>query len=97
MTSTRVALACIEPELPGGEYTPFSFGPRRVHGALLEDPRLDVEVTFLERIERDPDSWVETLEQADADVVGLSGYVWSFPTFVEVARKAKVARQEGRA
>ncbi len=96
MTSTRVALACIEPELPGGEYTPFSFGPRRVHAALLADPRLDVEVTFLERIERDPDSWVETLEQADADVVGLSGYVWSFPTFVEVARRLKRSRPERR-
>lgn len=93
--SRRVALACIEPELSGGDYTPFSFGLRRVQAALLADPALaDTEPALLEARSTDAGEWVEQIEATGADVVGLSSYVWSFPTFLEVARRLKQARPE---
>ncbi len=93
--SDRVALAAIEPELSGGDYTPFSFGVRRVQAALISDPELaGVDCTLLEARSLDVDDWVEQIDQTGADVVGLAAYVWSFPAFVEVARRLKQRRPE---
>lgn len=93
--SRRVALACIEPELSGGDYTPFSFGVRRVQAALLAEPDLaGAEPTLLEARSTDADEWVERIDATGADLVGLAAYVWSFPVFLEVARRLKRARPE---
>lgn len=90
-----IVLACIEPELSGGDYTPFSFGVRRVQATLLADPALrDEPITLLEARSSDVDDWVEQIDAIAADVVGLSTYVWSFPTFLEVARRLKERRPE---
>jgi hypothetical protein len=93
--SRRVALACIEPELSGGDYTPFSFGVRRVQATLLAEPGLaDAEPALLEARSTNVDEWVEQIEATGADVVGLAAYVWSFPTFLEVAQRLKRTRPE---
>ena len=61
--SDRVALAAIEPELSGGDYTPFSFGVRRVQAALISDPELaGIDCTLLEARSLDVDDWVEQID-----------------------------------
>ncbi|EYF01760.1 B12-binding domain-containing radical SAM protein [Chondromyces apiculatus] len=93
---SRVALLSMEPGIVGNDYTPFSYGVRRLQAALLDDPRLsDVEVHLVESQSRDPEAWVAEVEACDAGVVGFSTYTWSFATFLEVARRLKRA-QPGR-
>jgi radical SAM superfamily enzyme YgiQ (UPF0313 family) len=50
-------------------------------------PHLDLQIFDL----RDPDveAFVSGVEAMDADVVGCSTYLWSFPTSIEVARRLK--------
>lgn len=81
--------------MPDGDCTPFSYGARRVQAALLADPTLDdAEVRLVEAQATDPETWIAEVEALDADVIGLSAYVWSFPTFVEVARQLKRRRPD---
>ncbi|WP_434046336.1 MULTISPECIES: B12-binding domain-containing radical SAM protein [Sorangium] len=73
--------------MPDGGGAPFSHGIRRVEASLLTDPELaGVPIQVIEAQTRDLDAWVAEVETVDADVVGLAAHVWSFPTFIEVAR-----------
>jgi hypothetical protein len=94
MRGRRVALLCIEPTIVGGEYAPFSFGVRRVQAALMADAGLGAEVHLVESRSRDVGEWVERVEAIDPVVVGLSTFVWSFPTWVDVARRLKERRPD---
>ena len=76
-----------------GAALPYAFGPRRVHASLL-DPRMDIEVTVIESRTPDADVIYAEIERFDPDLIGCSAYVWSFPTLVEVARRAKAARPD---
>jgi radical SAM superfamily enzyme YgiQ (UPF0313 family) len=94
MRGRRVALLCIEPTIVGGEYAPFSFGVRRVQAALMADAALGADVHLVESRSRDADDWVDKVEAIDPDVVGLSTFVWSFPTWVDVAKRLKARRPD---
>ncbi|MGK3973189.1 radical SAM protein [Sorangium sp. So ce118] len=57
---------------------------------MLADPGLaGVPIHVVDAQTRDLDAWVAEVEAVDADVVGLAAHVWSFPTFIEVARHLK--------
>ncbi len=91
----RVALAAIEPTISGGDYTPFSFGIRRVMATVMSDPELaEMQPTLVESRATDVEGWVDQIEATDADVIGFAAYVWSFPTFLEVATRLKRSRPE---
>lgn len=95
MPATSVALLSMELDTVGAEYRPFSYGVRRLEATLRSDPSLaDVEVHMVESASKDPDYWVDQIARAGADVVGMSAYVWSFPTFVEAAARAKRQRPD---
>ncbi|MGK3996064.1 B12-binding domain-containing radical SAM protein [Sorangium sp. So ce1024] len=73
--------------MPDGGGAPFSHGIRRVEASLLADPELaGVPIHVIEAQTRDLDAWVAEVETVDADVIGLAAHVWSFPTFIELAR-----------
>ncbi|AKT42255.1 B12-binding domain-containing radical SAM protein [Chondromyces crocatus] len=94
-SSGRVALLSMEPRISGADYTPFSYGVRRIQAALLSDPSLsDVAVHLVESQTQDPEAWVAEVEAVDADLVGFSTYTWSFATFLEVARRLKRSRPD---
>lgn len=73
--------------MPDGGGAPFSHGIRRVEASLLADPELaGVPIHLIDEQTKDVDAWIAEVETVDADVIGLSAHVWSFPTFIEVAR-----------
>lgn len=70
-----------------------SYGVRRVQAAILADPALaDAEVTLHDYRRADPEEIVAALVGLEPDLVGLSAYVWSTPTMVEVARRLRRMR-----
>ena len=76
--------------MPDGGGAPSSHGIRRVEASLLADPELaGVSIHVVDAQTRDLDAWVAEVEAVDADVVGLAAHVWSFPTFIELARHLK--------
>ena len=82
----RIALCSIDPRIVSGRYSPFSLGIRQLHATIQTDPRLaEWDVLRLEDLSTDVDHWLERILAARVDVVGLSCYVWSFPTFTAVA------------
>ena len=90
----RVALLCIDPWTAGHDLRPFNYGVRKIQAALLAEPGLGAEVHLVESRSRDPEELVARVEAIDPDVIGASAYVWSFPTFVEAARRLKAARPD---
>ncbi len=94
MAGRRVALVCIDPWSGEGNYRPFNFGARRVQASLLASGLDDLDVHFVESHEPDVDEFVERVESIDPDVVGVSTYVWSLPTFAELARRLKASKPE---
>lgn len=96
-TAPRVALLCLDPwRLEGsGDHRPFNYAVRRIQAAVLGDPRLShVEVALLESRSLDADELAARIEAFDPQIVGVSAYVWSFPTLLEVCRRAKAARPD---
>ncbi len=93
----RVAIVCVGDPSSSDEQSgglPYGFGARRVQAALLSPAMPGVEVRFVESRGPDADAIVAELERFDPQVIGGSAYVWSFPTLVEVARRAKAARPD---
>ncbi|AUX21114.1 oxidoreductase [Sorangium cellulosum] len=81
--------------MPDGGGAPFSHGIRRVEASLLADPELaGVPIHVIDAQTRDIDAWIAEVETVDAEVIGLAAHVWSFPTFVEVARHLQRNRPE---
>jgi len=90
----RIALLCIDPAEDEGVLS-LNYSTRKLMAALLSPPELEgVEVHLVESRAKDPDEFMARLEAIDPDIVGASGYVWSMPTFVEVARRWKRQRPD---
>lgn len=90
----KVALLSLDPWPRRQAYAPFNYAVRRVQAALLAAAIPGVEVTLVETDVADADALFARLDTLAPDVVGASAYVWSFPTFVEVAARLKRARPE---
>lgn len=86
----RVALVSIDASILRDEgFRTFNNGARRVQAAVVGDEELgrDAEVVMLDLDAPTADELVEAIARVEPDVVGGSSYVWSFPTFVEAARR----------
>jgi len=93
----RIALLTLDANmLRDEEWAPFNYAVRRIHAAVLADPALrDAEVELFEGWSPDDlERLSAEVEAFDPDIVGASVYLWSFPTFVEIARRVKRARPE---
>lgn len=81
--------------MPGGGGAPSSYELHRVEASLLADPALaGLQVRIIDAQTKDVDAWLAEVESLDAELVGFAAHVWSFPTFVEVARRLKRAHPE---
>ncbi len=92
---SRVALLCIDPlrdEL--GDFKPFNYSVRKVQASVVADPTLDVEIEVFDYESKNAEEFVERIEKMNPDIIGASAYLWSFPTFYEVARALKRARPD---
>jgi radical SAM superfamily enzyme YgiQ (UPF0313 family) len=84
----------MEPSSP--TYDLPNYGVHRIEAALKSHPALaDAEVRVIETRERDPDAMWATLAEFDADLVGLSTYLWSLTTVFDVARRYKADKPSG--
>jgi radical SAM superfamily enzyme YgiQ (UPF0313 family) len=91
----RVALLCIDPLRDEyGDFKPFNYSVRKVQAALVANPSLHVEVTVFDYESKNVEDFVARIEAMDPDIIGASAYVWSFPTFCEVARALKRSRPD---
>lgn len=92
----RVALLSIDASSMRHEgFRTFNYGVRRVQAALVAEPTLsEAEVHVFDFGAPDAERVVEAVERVDADVIGASCYVWSFPAFHAAARELKRRRPE---
>jgi hypothetical protein len=91
----RLALLCMDPLEKPGDSIP-SLAARRLLAAVQATPTLaGWDARLFEARGRDPAPWLDFLQSLDPDVVGASAYVWSFPTFLQVAREWKRRRPDG--
>jgi len=93
----RIALLTLDANMLRDEdWAPFNYAIRRIHAAVRADPELqDAEVQLFEGWSpSDLDRLSAEVEAFDPDIVGASVYLWSFPTFVEIARRVKRARPD---
>jgi len=93
----RIALLTLDANmLRDEEWAPFNYAIRRIQAAVLADPQLaDAEVELFEAWTPDAlETMAADIERFDPDLVGASAYLWSFPTFVEIARRLKRARPD---
>ncbi len=92
---TRVALLCLDP-LPEqkGTFRPFNYSVRKIHAAVEANPSLHAQVEVFDSGSTDAAEFVGRIEAFDPDVIGVSAYVWSFPTFIEVSRQLKQRRPD---
>lgn len=85
----RVALVCQTPGLDFHDVRDElpSYGSRRIHASILSDPRLeDAVVQMFDGNRRTVEATTAAILRFDPDVVGFSVYVWSLPSFVEMAK-----------
>ncbi|MEZ4335587.1 MAG: radical SAM protein [Sandaracinaceae bacterium] len=90
--SPRVALVSIDPvwEDPSGDFTPFTYGVRKLEASILSDPTLaDVEVKVIDLRERDPEAFFEAIVDFRPTLVGASVYLWSIAPFRDLAARIK--------
>lgn len=93
----KLTLCAIEPDLGSALYSPFSMGVKQLHAAILGDPRVaHWDVQRIESPSMSVDEWHTWALASDADVLGFSTFVWSMPTFVEVAERLRQVRPELR-
>jgi len=88
----RVALLSIDPvwEDPSGDFTPYTYGVRKLEASLLTDPTLgDVEIRVIDLRSRDPEAFFEELVAFRPTLVGASLYLWSIGPFRDLAAKLK--------
>jgi len=92
---TRVALLCLDPLADQtGTFRPFNYSVRKVQAAVIANSSLRARVEVFDSGSKDAAEFVDRIEKFDPDVIGVSAYVWSFPTFIEVARQLKARRPE---
>ncbi|MDG1481002.1 MAG: radical SAM protein [Myxococcota bacterium] len=82
----RIALLTMSPWESEGGFKPFSLAVWRLKAALLRDSP-DVEVKIFDANDWSLDAWQAAIEDFAPDIVGVSAYVWSFPTFAELSRR----------
>jgi radical SAM superfamily enzyme YgiQ (UPF0313 family) len=82
----RVALLTMSPWDSQQGFTPFSLAAWRLKATLLRD-REDVEVRIFDATRWSLDAWQEAIEAYAPDIIGVSAYVWSFPTFAALCRR----------
>jgi hypothetical protein len=96
----RIALVCIDPwdDAAGDspQFRPFDYSVRRIEAASRAPGAPDAEVRLIERGDTDVDALFDEVCAFEPDVVGASAFVWSFPTFVELARRLRVDRPHTR-
>src|SRR6185437_6052946 len=69
-----------------------SYGVRRIHAALISDPRLaDATVKTFDGNVSNVDAVTARVLEFDPDIVGFSAYVWSMPSFVAIAKRLREA------
>src|SRR5262245_30847003 len=92
----RAVLISIDPWTDDScDNRPFNYAIRKVQAAALADPGLsEWEFHVLDLRTTDVDDFLGKIEAIDPDLVGASAYVWSFPTFVELARRLKLSRPD---
>ena len=86
------------PPVDGGALGDFelpSYGIRRIQAAVMADPELqDAAVTMIDRESADVAAYTDAILATNPNLIGISIYVWSTPTLVEVARQIKQARPQ---
>lgn len=89
----RVALVACYPLRDAAMPAQFisNHGMRMVEASLRAAPLEDLELGVWDLSHTSVDALVAELLVFDPDVVGFSAYLWSFPFFVEVARRIKAA------
>ena len=95
MPGRKVVLLSIDPwkaDFVG--FRPFNYSVRRLQAALMVQRDLDVEVEVLDFRTDDADEIIAEIEKHDPDLLGASSYVWSLPTFYEVARRLKASHPD---
>jgi len=94
--AARAVLISIDPwTMEDCETRPFNYAIRKVQAAALADPTLsDWELHVLDFRDADVDAFQARIEALAPDFIGASTYVWSFPTFVELARRIKASRPD---
>jgi radical SAM superfamily enzyme YgiQ (UPF0313 family) len=90
----RVALLCVDPWKDADAATPFNFGVRRVEASVKAAGIDGADVHLVETRDVQADAIVEELVRIEPDLVAASAYVWSFPTFVDVAERMKRLRPD---
>ena len=89
MTVRRIAILCLNPWEAPGPFQPFSFAAHRIEAALAAHPAVDAEVRVIEGRGQELEAWLAAVADFAPDLVGFSAYLWSAPTFVEMARRLK--------
>jgi radical SAM superfamily enzyme YgiQ (UPF0313 family) len=91
----KVALVSIDPWVgPPDGFRPFNYSVRKIQAALTSPPIDGIEVEVVDFYSQDIDALEAELEARDPDLVGASVYVWSLPTFHELARRLKRNRPD---
>lgn len=92
--SPRLALVSIDPtwEDPSGEFTPFTYGVRKLEAAIVANPELaHVEVKVIDLRSSDPEAFFETLMDFGPTLVGASLFAWSIGPFEQLATRLRSA------
>ncbi len=87
-----MALVCQTPGLdfPDVRDDLPSYGVRRIHASILSDPRLaDAVVKTFDGVITDVAAVLARILEFAPDVVGFSAYVWSLPSFAEMAKRLR--------
>ncbi len=89
--ATRIALLAVHPRSDPASptYKLPNYGVRRIEAAAKAHLGATAEVRVFESHVAEPNGLLRELSEFDADLVGLSAYLWSLPTLIEVGRAFK--------
>ena len=92
----RTAILCLDVDmLDDRGFVPFNYAARRIHAAVASDPELaDTEVKVFDGLRRSAEDVAQDVERFDPDVVGVSAYLWSFPTLLDACALLKANRPD---
>ena len=86
----RIALVALSPWKHGELFLSFNLACRRLHAALLSDPRLSgSQVEVFESGAIPLTEWVDRLVAFEPDMLAASTYLWSLPSFALLAEQVK--------
>lgn len=92
----RIAILCLDVDmLDDRGFVPFNYAARRIQAAVVSDPELaDAEVKVFDGLRRSAEDVAQDVERFDPDVVGVSAYLWSFPTLLDACDLLKASRPD---